>query len=56
VTFSRRIDFPLMVPAGGANSLESVLTGVIGVIILALVLDLLLLGLGRLTTPRGIRV
>ncbi len=41
---------------GGANSLESVVTGVVGVIILALILDLLLLGLGRLTTPRGIRV
>lgn len=41
---------------GGANSLESVVTGVVGVIILALILDLLLVGLGRLTTPRGIRV
>jgi osmoprotectant transport system permease protein len=41
---------------GGANSLESVLTGVIGVVILALILDLILVGLGRLTTPRGIRV
>ena len=41
---------------GGANSLESVATGVVGVIVLALVLDPLLLGLGRLTTPRGIRV
>lgn len=41
---------------GGANSMESVLTGVLGVVILALLLDLLLVGLGRLTTPRGIRV
>ncbi|GEP28784.1 ABC transporter permease [Cryobacterium levicorallinum] len=41
---------------GGANSLKSVLTGVIGVVVLALILDLLLVGLGRLTTPRGIRV
>jgi osmoprotectant transport system permease protein len=40
---------------GGANSLESVVTGVVGVILLALILDLLLVGLGRLTTPRGIR-
>ncbi len=39
----------------GANSLESVLTGVIGVVLLALILDLALVGLGRLTTPRGIR-
>ncbi|WP_026551549.1 ABC transporter permease [Arthrobacter sp. H20] len=41
---------------GGANALESVATGVIAVIILAIVLDFLLIGLGRLTTPRGIRV
>ncbi|MFM9918643.1 ABC transporter permease [Lacisediminihabitans sp. H27-G8] len=41
---------------GGANSLESVLTGVFGVVILALILDLVLVGVGRLTTPRGIRV
>lgn len=41
---------------GGANSLESVVTGTVAVIILALVLDLLLVGLGRLTIPRGIRV
>lgn len=41
---------------GGANSLESVITGVLAVIILALILDLLLVGLGRITTPRGIRV
>ncbi len=41
---------------GGANSVESVLVGVIGVVLLAFVLDLLLIGLGRLTTPKGIRV
>ncbi|WP_431710320.1 ABC transporter permease [Glutamicibacter uratoxydans] len=41
---------------GGANSLESVIVGVVGIVILALILDLLLIGLGRLTTPRGIRV
>lgn len=41
---------------GGANSLEAVVTGVVGVIVLALILDLLLVGLGRLTIPRGIRV
>ncbi|MCG2624317.1 ABC transporter permease [Arthrobacter sp. I2-34] len=41
---------------GGANALESVVTGVGGIIILALILDFLLVGLGRLTTPRGIRV
>lgn len=41
---------------GGANSTESVLTGVFGVVLLALLLDLVLVGIGRLTTPRGIRV
>ncbi|RIJ53644.1 ABC transporter permease subunit, partial [Clavibacter phaseoli] len=41
---------------GGANATESVLTGVIGVVLLALLLDLVLVGIGRLTTPRGIRV
>jgi len=41
---------------GGANSFESVVTGVVGIILLALLLDLLLVGLGRLTIPGGIRV
>lgn len=41
---------------GGANSLESVVTGVVGIVLLALLLDLLLVGVGRLTIPRGIRV
>lgn len=41
---------------GGANALESVFVGVIGVVILAFILDLILVGIGRLTTPRGIRV
>jgi osmoprotectant transport system permease protein len=41
---------------GGANALNSALTGTIAVVLLALVLDLLLLLAGRLTTPRGIRV
>jgi osmoprotectant transport system permease protein len=41
---------------GGANSLSSVVTGVVAVIILALILDLGLVGLGRLTISRGIRV
>ncbi|MGY1843307.1 ABC transporter permease [Modestobacter sp. SYSU DS0875] len=40
---------------GGANALNSALTGTIAIVVLALVLDLLLLLLGRLTTPRGIR-
>ncbi|MGC4944312.1 ABC transporter permease [Kribbella sp. DT2] len=41
---------------GGANALNSALVGTLGVVVLALVLDALLLGVGRLTTPRGIRV
>lgn len=41
---------------GGANALASVVTGVVGVVVLALLLDLLLLGLGRLTTSRGLHV
>lgn len=41
---------------GGANSLNSVVVGVVAVIILAFILDLLLVGLGRLTISRGIRV
>jgi osmoprotectant transport system permease protein len=41
---------------GGANSTESVITGVAGVVLLALVLDLVLVGIGRLTIPKGIRV
>lgn len=41
---------------GGANSLESVVVGVVGIILLALVLDLILVGIGRLTTSKGIRV
>lgn len=41
---------------GGANSFESVVTGVIAVVVIALILDGLLVLLGRLTTSRGIRV
>jgi osmoprotectant transport system permease protein len=41
---------------GGANAINSALTGTLAVVVLALVLDLLLVLVGRLTTPRGIRV
>ncbi|GMA32027.1 ABC transporter permease [Litorihabitans aurantiacus] len=41
---------------GGANALTSVVVGVVAVVVLALILDLLLVGLGRLTTPKGLRV
>ncbi|UBH04913.1 putative ABC transporter, permease protein [Leucobacter sp. Psy1] len=41
---------------GSANAVYSVLVGVIGVVIIALILDLILVVIGRLTTPKGIRV
>ncbi|HJX44703.1 MAG TPA: ABC transporter permease [Geodermatophilus sp.] len=41
---------------GGANALNSALVGTIAIVLLALVMDLLLVLAGRLTTPRGIRV
>ncbi len=40
---------------GGAGAIESVITGTVGVVLLALILDLILLGIGRLTTSKGIR-
>ncbi len=40
---------------GGANSVYSALTGTIAVVVIALVVDLLLVLVGRLTIPRGIR-
>lgn len=41
---------------GGANALNEVLTGVIGVVLVALVLDLIFLFTVKLTTPRGLNV
>lgn len=41
---------------GGANALNATLVGTIAIVLLALVLDVLLVGLGRLTTSKGIRV
>ncbi len=41
---------------GGANALSSALVGTIGVVVLALLLDLVLLFVGRVSTSRGIRV
>ncbi|MDO4888841.1 MAG: ABC transporter permease [Actinomycetaceae bacterium] len=41
---------------GGANSLQSVVTGVVAIVILAIILDGLLLLVGRFTTSRGIHV
>lgn len=41
---------------GGANALNATLVGTIAIVLLALVLDAVLQLVGRLTTPRGIRV
>jgi osmoprotectant transport system permease protein len=41
---------------GGANALNATLTGTLAVVVLALAVDLLLVLVGRLTVPRGIRV
>ncbi|MCW2583501.1 MAG: transporter permease [Klenkia sp.] len=41
---------------GGANALNATLVGTIAVVLLALVLDVVLVVVGRLTTSRGIRV
>jgi ABC-type proline/glycine betaine transport system permease subunit len=40
---------------GGANSLNQVLTGTLGIVVLALLFDLALAGVARLTTSRGLR-
>jgi osmoprotectant transport system permease protein len=40
---------------GGANALNSTLAGTLGIAVLAVLLDLALRGVGRLTTSRGIR-
>ncbi|MDP9466277.1 MAG: ABC transporter permease [Actinomycetota bacterium] len=39
---------------GGANALDEALSGVVGVVLVALVLDLAFVVLARLTTPRGL--
>lgn len=41
---------------GGANALNEALSGVIGVVVVALVLDLFFILIARLTTPRGLHV
>lgn len=45
-----------LVQTGGANALNYALVGTIGIVVVALVADLLLLLLGRLTISKGIRV
>ncbi|MER6524738.1 ABC transporter permease [Streptomyces sp. NPDC001508] len=41
---------------GGANALEEALCGVIGVVLVALVLDLLFIGIAKITALRGLNV
>ena len=41
---------------GGANALDATLVGTIAIVLLALVLDVVLVLVGRLTTSKGIRV
>lgn len=41
---------------GGVNSLNQVLVGTVGIVILALLFDLLYILIGRLTVSRGVRV
>ncbi|MDQ6640867.1 MAG: ABC transporter permease [Actinomycetota bacterium] len=41
---------------GGKNSLNYAVTGTVGIVIIALLLDLVLLVIGRATTSKGIRV
>jgi osmoprotectant transport system permease protein len=41
---------------GGANALNSAIAGTLTVVVLALVFDAILVGIGRLTISRGIRV
>jgi ABC-type proline/glycine betaine transport system permease subunit len=40
---------------GGANSLNQVLTGTLGIVVLAVLFDVALAGVARLTTSRGLR-
>ncbi|MCP3803654.1 ABC transporter permease [Allokutzneria sp. A3M-2-11 16] len=41
---------------GGANALNEALSGVLGIVVVALLLDLSFVLIGRLTTPRGLHV
>jgi osmoprotectant transport system permease protein len=45
-----------LVQTGGANALNYAVVGTVGIVIVALVADLLLLALGRLTISKGVRV
>ena len=45
-----------LVQTGGANAVNNALVGTVGIVLVALVADLLLLLLGRLTISKGVRV
>lgn len=48
--------FQGLAQVGGKNALNYALSATIGIVVLALILDVLLLLLGRLTTSKGVRV
>lgn len=48
--------FTGLTQVGGKNAVNYALTATIGIVVLALILDLVLLVLGRLTTSKGVRV
>ncbi|MGN6413269.1 ABC transporter permease [Flexivirga sp.] len=48
--------FTGLAQVGGKNALNYALSATIGIVVLALILDVLLLLLGRLTTSKGVRV
>ena len=50
-----RLIFDGLSRIGGANALNDTLAGILGIALLALVLDLFFVLVSRLTTPRGIR-
>lgn len=47
--------FTGLAQVGGKNAMNYAVVGTVGIVILALILDLILVGIGRLTIPRGIR-
>lgn len=51
-----RLIFQGLERIGGANALEQTLAGVIGVVVVAVVLDLLFIAIAKITTLRGLNV
>ncbi len=48
--------FTGLAQTGGENAVNYAVVGTVGVVIIALIMDAVLLGVGRLTTSKGIRV